>query len=156
MRKNRLKMIWFLAVFLAGGLIGFLAGAGYSGSMMKSYLLNSNASWLSTHISRLAMLRNNNIDGCIMSIEGSLDNCVLQIAGAVKDRHGQFDIERLPLGHLRALQVARVYVDAGFESPFSQDSAKVLSLIEPPDGKYCSQDLQLLQEQVSRQKESRK
>lgn len=154
MKKERLQVVRFLAVFLIGGLIGFVTGAGYSGSMMKSYILQSNAGWLSTHINRLAMLRNNNIDNCITSIERSLDNCVLQIAGAAKDRHGRLDTSRLPLGHLRALQVARVYVDAGFETPFSEESTKMLSLIEPLEGKYCSQDLQALQEQASQRKES--
>jgi hypothetical protein len=157
MKKNRLKMIWFLAFFLVGGVIGFITGAGYSGSIMKSYMQDSNASWLSTHIHRLAMLRNNNIDGCIASIERDIDNCVLQITGgADRNRRVQVDVERLPEFHLRALQVARVYFDAGFESSFSQDSAKVLSLIEPRNERYCSEDLQFLQEQASRQKESRK
>jgi len=154
MKKNRLEMAWPLAAFFIGGLLGLLAGAGYSGSMMKSYILQSNAGWLSTHINRLAMLRNGNIDGCITSIERDLDNCVLQIAGAAKDRRGRLDTSRLPSGHLRALQVARVYVDAGF-NPFSDDSTKMLSLIEPLDGKSCSPDLQSLQEQASRLKEDR-
>lgn len=155
MKKERRKIAWLLAVFLIWGLIGFLTGAGYSGSMMKSYILQSNAGWLSIHINRLAMLRNGNIDGCVTSIERDLDNCVLQIAGAAKDRRSRFDTRRLPLGHLRALQVARIYVDAGFEAPFSDDSIEMLLLVEPLEGKYCSPDLQFLQEQASRPKEDR-
>jgi hypothetical protein len=153
MKKERRKTAWFLAAFLIGGLVGFLVGAGYSGSMMKSYLLQSNAGWLSTHVNRLAMLHNNNIDGCITSIERDLDNCVLQIAGAAKDRRRRFDTNRLPVGQLRALRVAKVYVDAGFEAPFSDDSIEMLSLVKPLDGKYCSPDLQFLQEQASRVQE---
>jgi hypothetical protein len=155
MKKNRLEIAWPLAAFFLGGLFGLLVGAGYSGSMTKSYILDNNAGWLSLHINRLAMLRNKNIDGCIRSIERDLDNCVLQIAGATKNRHGQFDFSRLPETHLRALQVAGVYFDAGFEAPFSEESVEMLSLIDPLEKKYCPQDLQSLQEQASQQKEDR-
>lgn len=151
MKKGKFKILLFLIIFLIGGLVGFLIGAGYSGWMIKSYLVDSNASWLSQHITRLAMLRNGNMDGCIASIEKTLDNCVLQITWANKDRRGRIDPNSLPLGHLRALQAVRVYVDAGYDVSFSDDSVEMLSLVKPleGEGKYCSPDLRSLQERAS-------
>lgn len=149
MEKKKLNILRLLVVFLIGGLTGFLAGAGYSGSMMKSYILDSDASWLNQHVLRLAMLRNGNVDACIESIEETLDNSILQIGGANRDKHGQIDPSRLPRGHLAALQTVRVYTDAGYSIPLSDDSVEIVSGIQPLDGEFCSPDLRALQKQAS-------
>jgi len=150
MKKSKLKILLFSIVFLVGGLVGFLVGAGYSGSIMKSYLIDANASLLTQHVLRLAMLRNGNIDGCITSIEQTLDNCVLQLGWARRGMGSRIYLNQLPLNRLRALQAARVYIDAGYDVPFSNDSAKILSLVEPLQIEYCSPDLRSLQERASK------
>jgi hypothetical protein len=150
MKKGRLKI---LIVFLVGGLIGYIVGAGYSGWWMKSYFIDYNSSYLTQQVLRLAMLQNDNIDGCIASIEQTLDNCVLQIGWANRGRGGRIDPNNMPLGHLRALQAARAYTDAGYDVPFSDDSAKILSQVEPFQKEYCSPDLRSLQERASQRVE---
>jgi hypothetical protein len=82
------------------------------------------------------------------SIEQTPDNCVLKTGWANSGRGGRIDPNHSPMGHLRALQTARVYIDADYDVPFSHDSAKVLSLAEPLQKEYCSPDLRSLQERT--------
>lgn len=127
---------------------GFLFGAGYSGSLIKNYMLNANASWLAQHINRLAMIRTGRVEDSAADIEKSLDNSIIQLSWAGLDRNGEFHAERLPDGHLRALQTARIYADAGYRDAFSEESLRILDKVEPPDGKACSPAIRELQERT--------
>ena len=131
---------------IAGG-IGYLAGAGRSGVMMKTYLLDSNSSWLTQHIVRLAMIRTGHPDDSAADIEKSLDNSIKQLSWSGLDKSGGFVARRLPEGHLRALQVAKIYADAGYRNAFSNDSLRILDNVEPADGNACAPALHELQEQ---------
>jgi len=123
--RNR-SIMRSMFVLFGGLLVGFFLGAGYSGYQFKSFLIDSNEFWLHQNVGYLVRLRNNDVDGCIKSMELGLNNAVRQIAWEAKDRQGQIDPDRLsPLG-LRALQSARSYIDAGFESPFSPEAKQDL------------------------------
>ena len=130
--------------------IGFLVGAGRSGIMIKNYLLDSNASWLSQHIVRLAMIRTGHADDSAANIEKSLDNSIKQLSWSGLDKSGGFHAERLPGMHLRALQVAKIYADAGYRNAFSEDSLRILDKVEPLEGRACAPALRELQEQAQK------
>ena len=131
-----------------GIVFGFLFGAGYCGYQMKSYMLDANASWLTQHINRLAMIRTGRADDSAADIEKTLDNSIIQLSWAGLDGKGEFHAERLPYGHLRALQFARIYADAGYRDAFSEESLHILDKVEPADGKARSRALSELQERT--------
>ena len=133
-----------------GAGIGYLTGAARVGIMMKNYLLDSNSSWLSQNIVRLAMIRNGHADECAADIEMLLDNSVVQLSMDGLDMKGSFNPRRLPENHLRALQVAKFYADAGYRNAFSKGSLHILDQVEPIEGKYCAAVLRELQEQSSK------
>jgi hypothetical protein len=120
---------------------------------MKSYMMDYNSSYLTQQVLSLAMLQNDNVDGCRASIEQTLENCVRQIGWVNMGRGGRIDPNNMPLGHLRALQAARLYTDAGYDVPFSDDSVKILSQVQPLQKEYCSPDLLSLQERASQRVE---
>jgi len=123
-------------------------GAGYSGLYVKNYMLDANASWLSQHINRLAMIRTGRLDEAAADIEKTLDNSIIQLSWAGLDRNGEFHAERLPNGHLGALKMARIYADAGYRDAFSEESLRILDKVEPPDRKSCSAAIRKLQERT--------
>jgi len=126
----------------------FLLGAGYSGFHIKNYMLNTNASWLSQHINRLAMIRTGRVNDAASDIEKALDNSIIQLSWAGLDKNGEFHGERLPEGHLGSLKWARVYADAGYRDAFSKESLRILNKVEPPDRKSCSPAIRELQERT--------
>ena len=131
-----------------GGGIGYLAGAARSGVIMKTYLLDSNSSWLTKHIVRLALIRTGHPDDSAADIEKSLGSSIKQLSWSGLDKSGGFVAGRLPEGHLRALQLAKVYADAGYRNAFSKDSLRILDQVEAIEGKYCAASLRELQEQA--------
>ena len=133
-----------------GGGIGYLAGAARTGVMMKEALLDSNSSWLTQHIVRLAMIRTGHADDSAADMEKYLDNSIKQLSWPGLDKGDEFHAERLPEGHLRALQVAKFYADAGYRNAFSKNSLHILDQVEPIEGKYCAAVLRELQEQPSK------
>jgi len=110
--------------------------------------MDANASWLSQHINRLAMIRTGWADEAAGDIEKTLDNSIIQLSWAGLDRNGEFHAERLPEMHLRALQTARVYADAGYRDVFSEESLGILDKVKADDGKTYSPAMRDLQEQA--------
>ena len=130
--------------------IGFLVGAARTGVMFKSALMDSNMSWLTQHIVRLAMIRTGHADDSAADMEKYLDNSIKQLSWPGLDKGDRFHAERLLKGHLRALQVAKFYADAGYRNAFSKGSLHILDQVEPIEGKYCAAVLRELQEQSSK------
>jgi len=151
MRKCVRLTVAALLCLLVGGVVGFAVGAGYAGSQMKSWMLDTNATWLTHQIHRLAMIRTGRTDECVANIERTLDNCIMQLGSDGFDRSGQFHPERIPESHYQALRVARVYADAGHEQAFSKESLRVLRAVDPPPAgaEYCSPALRELQRAAS-------
>lgn len=143
------KSVFVVCMVLAGMLVGYLLGAGYSGSLMKRIMMDNNASWLSQHTHYLALIRTGNANGAITQIEATLDNSIIQLAAVATDRQGHFHHDQIPFLHLLALQKARVYADAGHRQAFSNESLTVLDQVSPPEGKFCSPALKAIQEQSS-------
>ena len=108
--------------------------------------MDANAGWLNQHINRLAMIRTGRADDAAGDIEKTLDNSIIQLSWAGLDRNGEFHGERLPETHLRALQIAKVYADAGYSNAFSEDSLRILDKVELADGETYSQSIRELQE----------
>ena len=146
---KRKKVLLSACVFLAGGAVGFLVGAGYSGYQMQKYMISSNAVWLSTYIEHLALIRSGDSSGAIALIEQHLDNSLLQVAEAATDRQGRFHPDRIPRGHLLSLQTACLYADAGYRQAFSDESLAILDQVPRLDtkGGACAPGLRWLQEQ---------
>ncbi len=143
------KPVFVVCLVFAGMVVGYLLGAGYSGSLMKKIIMGSNASWLSQHIHYLAMSRTGDANGAITNIEAMLDNSIIQLAMGATDRQGHFHHDRIPFLHLLALQKARVYADAGHRQAFSNESLTILDQVSPPEVEFCSPALRALQEQAS-------
>ncbi len=131
-----------------GGGIGYLTGAARVGFMIKNYMLDWNMSWLTQHIVRLAMIRAGHADDSAADMEKYLDNSIKQLSWPGLDKGDEFHAERLPEGHLRALQVAKFYADAGYRNAFSKDSLHILDQVESIEAKYCAAALRELQEQT--------
>lgn len=147
--SKRFAIILTAVLCLAvGGGVGFLIGAAYTGVQMKSYLLNSNAGWLSQHLRYLALIRTGHAGRAAADIEKTLDNSIVQLSWPGRDGQGTFHPEKLPHGHLSALRIARVYADAGYRDAFSAESLRVLDEVTPPDGNFCSPPLRELQERA--------
>ena len=144
------RMSIFVVVIICACVGGFcfLSGAGYSGLYIKNYMLNANASWLSQHINRLAMIRTGRLDEAAGDIEKTLDNSIIQLSWAGLDRNGDFHGGRLPEAHLRALQIARVYADAGYRNVFSEESLRILDKVELADVEKYSSAIRELQERT--------
>jgi hypothetical protein len=123
-------------------------GAGYSGLYLKNYILDANAGWLNQHINRLAMIRTGRLDEAAADIEKTLDTSTIQLSWAGLDKNGEFHGGRLPEAHLQALQIARIYADAGYRDAFSDESLRILDKVEPPDRKSCSAAIRELQERT--------
>ena len=150
MSKRVSILIAAVACTFIGCGIGYIVGAARSGILMKNYLLDSNASWLTQHIVRLAMIRTGQSDDAAADIEKYLDNSVEQLGWSGLDKSDRFHAERLPEMHLRALQVAKVYADAGYRNAFSKESLHILDQVEPVEVKFCAAPLRELQEQASK------
>ena len=144
--SKRFAIILTAVLCLAvGGGVGFLIGAAYTGVQMKSYLLDTNASWLDQHFHYLALIRMGHAERAAADIEKTLDNCIVQLSWPGRDGQGKFHPEKLSHRHLSALRVGRVYADAGYRDAFSTESLRVLDQVTPPDGNYCSPALRELQ-----------
>ena len=143
------KPVFVVCLVFAGMVVGYLLGAGYSGYLVKKYIMDGNAGWLSQHIHYLAMIRTGDANGAITNIEATLDNSIIQLASVGTDRQGHFHHDRIPFLHLLALQKARVYADAGHRQAFSNESITILDQVSPPEGKFCSPALRSLQKQAS-------
>jgi hypothetical protein len=148
-KRLPILIVAIICTFVGGG-IGYLTGAARSGVMMTDYLLDSNSSWLSQHIARLAMIRTGHADDSAADIEKSLDNSIEQLSWSGLDKSGGFHPKQLPEMHLRALQIAKVYADAGYREAFSKDSLHILDQVQPIEEKYCLAALRELQEQASK------
>jgi len=105
MMSKRMSIFVVVIICACVGGFCFLSGAGYSGLYIKNYMLNANASWLSQHINRLAMIRTGRLDEAAGDIEKTLDNSIIQLSWAGLDKKGDFHSGRLPEAHLRALQM---------------------------------------------------
>ncbi len=127
---------------------GFTLGAGCTGLYFKNYIMDTNAGWLNQHINRLAMIRTGRADEAAGDIEKTLDNSIIQLSWAGLDRNGDFHSGRLPKAHLRALQMARLYADAGYRDIFSEESLGILDKVAPPDRKSCPAAIRELQERT--------
>ena len=150
MSKRSATLILIITCTCIGCGIGYLAGAARSGSMIKDYMQDTTSSWLNQQILRLGMIRTGHADDAATDIETYLDNAIKQLSWPGLDKGDGFHAERLPEMHLRALQVAKVYADAGYRSAFSKDSLHILEQVEPIEGKYCAAALRELQEQTSK------
>ena len=148
MSKNVSVLVVAIICTCIGIGIGFIFGAGYSGSQMKKYMFDANAIWLTQHINRLAMIRTGRVDDSTADIEKTLDNSIIQLSWAGLDGSGEFHAERLPDTHLRALQIARIYADAGYRGAFSEESLRILDKVKAADGKSCPTALRELQERT--------
>lgn len=129
MRKH-LKQLAVIVLALG---VGFFAGAATVGSTLKKWMIDSNATWLNTHIADLFMLRSGQADACADGMEKTLDNPIRQLGWAARSRGGQFYAARLTPLQLHALESARTYLDAGFQPPLSQESLDVLSHVTSQD-----------------------
>ena len=143
------KPVFVVCLVLAGMVVGYLLGAGYSGYLVKKYIMGGNAGLLSQHILYLAMIRTGDVNGAITDIEKTFDNSIIQLASGGMDRQGHFHHDRIPFLHLLALQKARVYADAGHRQAFSNESLTILDQVSPPQGEFCHPALRALQEQAS-------
>ena len=148
MSKQTSVLVVAIACTCIGAGMGFIFGAGYSGSQMKSYMLDANAGWLAEHINRLAMIRTGRADASAADIEKTLDGSVRQLSWAGLDGNGEFHAERLSDIHLRSLQMARTYADAGYRDVFSEESLRILDKVKAADGKSCPTALRELQERT--------
>ncbi|MFB0552088.1 MAG: hypothetical protein ACETWQ_02135 [Phycisphaerae bacterium] len=146
--SKRVSILVVVIICVCIGGFCFLLGAGYSGLYFKNYIMDANASWLSQHINRLAMIRIEWVEEAASDIENTLDNSIIQLSWAGLDRKGEFHGGRLPEAHLRALQMARVYADAGYRDAFSEESLGILEKVEPPDRKSCPAAIRELQERT--------
>jgi len=146
--SKRVSIIVIVIICAIIGGFSFTLGAGYSGLYLKNYMLDANAVWLSQHINRLAMIRTGRVEETAADIEKTLDNSILQLSWAGLDRKGDFHSGRLPEAHLRALQMARVYADAGYRDAFSEESLGILDKVAPPNRKSCSPAIRELQERT--------
>ncbi len=146
--SKRVSILVVAIICVCIGGFCFLLGAGYSGLYLKDYILDANAGWLNQHINRLAMIRTGRVEEAAADIEKTLDNSIIQLSWAGLDRNGDFHGGRLPEAHLRALQIARVYADAGYRNVFSEESLGILDKVEPPDRKSCPAAIRELQEQA--------
>ena len=143
------KPVVVVCLVFAGMVVGYLLGAGYSGHLVKKYIMDGNAGLLSQHILHLAMIRTGDQNGAVTDIEAKLDNAIIQLAAGATDRQGHFHHDHIPYLHLLALQKARVYADAGHRQAFSNESLTILDQVSPPEGEFCSPALRALQEQAS-------
>jgi len=110
--------------------------------------MDANAGWLNQHINRLAMIRTGRADEAAGDIEKTLDNSIIQLSWAGFDGNGDFHAERLPEMHLRALQMAWVYADAGYRDAFSEESLRILDKVELVDVEKYSPVIRELQERT--------
>ena len=146
--SKRMSIFVVVIICVCVGGFCFLLGAGYSGLYLKNYIMDANAGWLSQHINRLAMIRTGRADEAAGDIEKTLDNSIIQLSWAGLDKNGEFHGERLPEAHLRALQMARVYADAGYHDAFSEESLRILDIVELVDVEKYSPAIRKLQERT--------
>ncbi len=146
--SKRVSILVVVIICVCVGGFCFLLGAGYSGLYFKNYIMDANASWLNQHINRLAMIRTGRADEAAGDIEKTLDNSIIQLSWAGLDRNGAFHGGRLPEAHLRALQIARVYADAGYRDVFSEESLRILDKVEFVDVEKYSPAIRELQERA--------
>jgi len=146
--SKRVSILVVVIICVCIGGFCFLLGAGYSGLYFKNYIMDANASWLNQHINRLAMIRTGRADEAAGDIEKTLDNSIIQLSWAGLDRNGDFHGGRLPEAHLRALQIARVYADAGYRNVFSEESLRILDKVELADVEKYSSAIRELQERT--------
>lgn len=146
--SKRMSIFVVVIICVCVGGFCFLVGAGYSGLYFKSYIMDTNAGWLNQHINRLAMIRMGWVDEAAGDIEKTLDNSIIQLSWAGLDRNGDFHGERLPETHLRALQIAKVYADAGYSNAFSEDSLRILDKVELANEETYSQSIRELQKRT--------
>ncbi len=146
--SKRMSIFVVVIICVCVGGFCFLLGAGYSGLYLKNYIMDANAGWLSQHINRLAMIRTGRAEEAAADIEKTLDNSIIQLSWAGLDGKGDFHAERLPEMHLRALQMARGYADAGYRDAFSEESLSILDKVELVDVEKYSPAIRELQERT--------
>lgn len=146
MKRYRMLIVSSL-MLLIGGIGGYVVGYARSGIATQRYLLDANAGYLSQQIDNLALLRTGRTDDCIVSIESTLDNAIRQAAWNGHDE--TFRAESLPIGHLAALRLARMYMEAEDPKCLSDNSRRILKQVNLPEGTYCSPALQELQKKAS-------
>ncbi len=132
MRKRSAIILTGLVCLAVGSGIGTVIGAAWVGIIVNTFILNSNAGWLSTHIGYLTMMRGGRVAKTIADIERTLDNNIVQLSWAGLNASHELDPKKLPPLHLQALQLASQYARSGYADAFSPSSLRILDQVGLP------------------------